>query len=59
MNQNPLRHVSGRERQLRATFERAIRCYAAAGFYPVGPVITPDGQALLMRCTRQSLSKSV
>jgi RimJ/RimL family protein N-acetyltransferase len=30
--------------------ERAIRCYAAAGFLPVGPVITPDGHALLMRC---------
>jgi len=32
--------------------ERAIRCYVAAGFYPVGPIITPDGHALLMRCDR-------
>jgi ribosomal protein S18 acetylase RimI-like enzyme len=30
--------------------ERAIRCYAAAGFYPVSPIVTPDGHALLMRC---------
>ena len=30
--------------------ERAIRCYAAAGFYPVGPIVTPDGHAFLMRC---------
>jgi len=35
--------------------ERAIRCYAAAGFRAVGEVDTPDGPALLMRCTRQSL----
>lgn len=35
---------------------RAIRCYAAAGFIPVQSVDTPDGPALLMRCTRQSLS---
>lgn len=31
---------------------RAIRCYAAAGFEPVGEVATPDGPALLMRCLR-------
>lgn len=34
--------------------ERAIRCYRAVGFDVVGPVATPDGEALLMRCTRQS-----
>jgi RimJ/RimL family protein N-acetyltransferase len=32
---------------------RAIRCYAAAGFEPVGEVTTPDGPALLMRCRRR------
>ena len=32
--------------------ERAIRCYAAAGFHAVGIVATPDGPALLMRCER-------
>src|SRR4029453_13645060 len=32
--------------------ETAIRSYAAAGFYPVGPIVTPDGHALLMRCDR-------
>ena len=31
---------------------RAIRCYEAAGFRRVGRVATPDGDALLMRCTR-------
>jgi RimJ/RimL family protein N-acetyltransferase len=31
---------------------RAIRCYQNAGFAPVGVVATPDGPALLMRCTR-------
>lgn len=35
--------------------ERAIRCYAAVGFEQVGVVATPDGPAMLMRCTRQSL----
>jgi RimJ/RimL family protein N-acetyltransferase len=35
---------------------RAVRCYRAAGFQDVGPVVTPDGPALLMRCTRQSLA---
>ena len=35
---------------------RAVRCYTAAGFRAVGPVITPDGRALLMRCTRRSLA---
>jgi RimJ/RimL family protein N-acetyltransferase len=35
---------------------RAVRCYRAAGFQAVGPVTTPDGPALLMRCTRQSLA---
>ena len=28
---------------------RAIRCYVRAGFRVVGPVTTPDGDALLMR----------
>jgi RimJ/RimL family protein N-acetyltransferase len=32
--------------------ERAIRYYAAAGFCPVVPIVTPDGHALLMRCDR-------
>ena len=32
--------------------ERAIRCHAAAGFYPVGPIVTPDGHAMLMSCDR-------
>jgi RimJ/RimL family protein N-acetyltransferase len=36
---------------------RAIRCYARAGFRVVGPVNTPDGPALLMRCTRQALEQ--
>jgi RimJ/RimL family protein N-acetyltransferase len=36
---------------------RAIRCYAAAGFREVGAVDTPDGKALLMRCTRASLAE--
>jgi ribosomal protein S18 acetylase RimI-like enzyme len=31
---------------------RAIRCYAKAGFHPVGEVDTPDGRALLMVCER-------
>lgn len=31
---------------------RAIRCYTAAGFEPVGEVLTPDGPAWLMRCRR-------
>ena len=35
---------------------RAIRCYAAAGFEPVGPVTTPDGPAWLMRCRRPERS---
>jgi RimJ/RimL family protein N-acetyltransferase len=34
---------------------RAIRCYRAAGFDVIGPVTTPDGPALLMRCTREAL----
>jgi RimJ/RimL family protein N-acetyltransferase len=34
------------------TNERAIRCYARAGFAPVGVVTTPDGPALLMKCHR-------
>ncbi|MFI0607219.1 MAG: GNAT family N-acetyltransferase [Anaerolineae bacterium] len=34
------------------TNARAIRCYLGAGFRPVGPVTTPDGAALLMRCAR-------
>ena len=32
--------------------ERAIRSYVRAGFNAVGHVDTPDGPALLMRCTR-------
>jgi RimJ/RimL family protein N-acetyltransferase len=39
--------------------ERAIRCYTAAGFRAVGQVDTPDGPALLMRCTRQTLAESL
>ena len=35
---------------------RAVRCYTAVGFQAVAPVNTPDGHALLMRCTRQSLA---
>jgi RimJ/RimL family protein N-acetyltransferase len=35
---------------------RAVRCYRAAGFQAVAPVTTPDGPALLMRCTKQSLA---
>lgn len=31
---------------------RAIRSYARAGFKTVGPIITPDGPAVLMRCDR-------
>lgn len=37
---------------------RAIRCYAAVGFQAVGQVDTPDGPALLMRCTRRSLAQT-
>lgn len=36
---------------------RAIRCYKRVGFREVGLTNTPDGQALLMRCTRQSLGR--
>jgi RimJ/RimL family protein N-acetyltransferase len=32
---------------------RAIRAYLRAGFDVAGPVVTPDGAALLMRCTRR------
>lgn len=32
--------------------QRAVRCYAAAGFVAEGIVDTPDGQALLMRRRR-------
>jgi RimJ/RimL family protein N-acetyltransferase len=35
---------------------RAIRCYRAVGFRGVGLVGTPDGTALLMRCTRTTLA---
>lgn len=41
------------------TNRRAIRAYARAGFHEVGLVTTPDGPALLMRCTRQSLARAV
>lgn len=34
------------------TNHRAIRCYEKAGFVPIGPVVTPDGHALLMTCKR-------
>lgn len=34
------------------TNERAIRCYVAAGFRPVGTVATPDGDALLLKIDR-------
>ena len=37
---------------------RAVRCYKSAGFKEVGVVDTTDGPALLMRCTRQSLSEA-
>jgi len=32
--------------------ERAIRCYRRAGFVDRGPIVTPDGPALLMVRTR-------
>jgi RimJ/RimL family protein N-acetyltransferase len=38
------------------TNERAIKCYTAVGFRAQGLVSTPDGEALLMRCTRQTLT---
>jgi RimJ/RimL family protein N-acetyltransferase len=38
------------------TNRRAVRCYTAAGFRAVARIETPDGPALLMRCTRQSLA---
>lgn len=31
---------------------RAIRCYAKAGFREIGPIVTPDGPALMMVLTR-------
>ncbi len=37
---------------------RAIRCYARAGFRPVGEVQTPDGPALLMRCARPAAASA-
>ena len=37
---------------------RAIRSYKRAGFQEVGLVITPDGHAMLMRCTKQSLARA-
>ena len=37
---------------------RAVRCYRRAGFQQVGLVSTPDGAAMLMRCTRQSLRRT-
>ncbi|MET0311092.1 MAG: GNAT family N-acetyltransferase [Burkholderiaceae bacterium] len=37
---------------------RAVRCYTAAGFEPVKRVVTPDGEALLMHCTRDSLTRA-
>lgn len=41
------------------TNRRAIRAYARAGFQEVGLVSTPDGPAMLMRCTRQSLAQAI
>jgi RimJ/RimL family protein N-acetyltransferase len=38
---------------------RAIRCYEKAGFRPVGPVVTPDGPALLMICDRRMIVSGV
>lgn len=38
---------------------RAIRAYEKAGFVREALVDTPDGRALLMRCTRQSLDEAV
>ncbi len=35
---------------------RAIHCYRAAGFEEVAAIPTPDGPALLMRATRDSLA---
>jgi len=37
---------------------RAIRCYAKAGFAAVGEVVTPDGPALLMRCSRARFAEA-
>lgn len=37
---------------------RAIHAYLRAGFREVGSVDTPDGPALLMRCTRQTLEQA-
>lgn len=34
---------------------RAIACYRKAGFRDVGPIITPDGPALLLRISRANL----
>lgn len=36
---------------------RAIRCYEKSGFRRVGVVVTPDGQALLMVCERDTLAE--
>lgn len=36
------------------TNARAIRCYQAAGFVPVGEVTTPDGPALLLKRYRSA-----
>ncbi len=36
---------------------RAIRCYVQAGFQPVREVMTPDGWALLMHCSRASIQQ--
>jgi len=37
---------------------RAIRCYVKAGFAAVGEVATPDGPALLMRCSRARFAEA-
>ena len=36
---------------------RAIRCYEKVGFRRVGVVVTPDGEALLMKCERSTLAE--
>lgn len=40
------------------TNRRAIRAYVRAGFREAGPVDTPDGPALLMRCRRDTLEQA-
>lgn len=35
---------------------RAVRCYARAGFREAGPIVTPDGPALMMVLPREDFS---